>query len=1657
MPTVTTDTTINALSANETIVVGSGATATINRPIAQRAGAISPTTGGGRFLLDGRNLRQLTVASTTGLALGQICTFGNGVTGEVVEISGLRLQFRSLSGAVPSGTSITASGGYSSATTSASSIGLLVFMQTESTLNTMAAGFTFEVQGDWLTLGTGTGASGFGLTMYLAAFVPSIEVETGSGTGVYEKWLNVLSAANLATMGSAEHGRAFWQATTSATLTFGNGTNGNVIPAGARVRVPNVMMVSVNTSNQPVYTATVTSRNRWSGSSSGGSLLLEGCILSGFHALAQGLEQIRFNRTAFGTAQLGVCSNLQILHSGCATDNAATTVCSIPLAIATIQDSVFLTATSARSLDLISSTVQFLRSTCLMLNRTGSIAGVRLDACTSTISDLALIGAGATFFGGRHSLTNILYSDRTNGLTGQTASAPVDALTFQYCLAVVISSIGFLPNAAVFRNYYLAFSGCEAIAIDASSYTSSLNLQAQGLGLINFLLGETKYLSVRKAHYFNGRDSSLLPSGAALPVVNSYLANSSSSQTYGTLARSLSIIASVYLGVRGAVPVAGSFVNSLNTTWHQFFTSATQATVGVFFNVADYRGGLEVVSGSPRFDSTGRMLLDAGAQVIYTSPLQAFLGCSALENVSIDAPNTSIEYRLIKNPNITTEFSGAWQALTITNVAAEAGVSATTGFRVQFRLTCTSGTSNVISRCSVIGTTSTALQNAVDYPGRYPVVELSGFLTGSGVCLLDTANRSIFRRLPPTLNSQLIQLPYPGANANYTARARRYGMLSVDLIFRVDEFSNAISFAGRQSLNPAIVLSESAAAALTPIVVDHATQTITITTSRSLDEIFHRLQWRSSQLEDLPFPVLMESNADRTVFTCPYNVVIADGVIVSGSGKTLNLGTQSLTLGADANITASVVSGAGVRFRLYGLPTHAGASPVMRLKRISTGVITNPAITDGEAYFTLAAGEDYEVRADARGYAASRFIVINSTAASSLQITLDRVVDDDGSPVYELGDPAVASLIAFDLATFRVTIAYSAANPKIDAASALRAIEDYLATPQGLELTAHPIYANNAVTLPRDMLTSALNPLRIQSADGNSQAPELLFPVTLAGGSDVYAAYDLVRPLKFPTVLNLAQSGSAVGGGLTTTQDAALSRIDNKVASIAIASGKVEATIDISLLAKEETLNAKASQASVNALPTADQTATSIWSATVRSLTDKADFGLSAASIQAIWEYTARSLSSFGTLAADVWAFTARTITARPPNTAADTQGFEVADRAKLDAIPVDILLATDSRLENLNAPIAGISTAIDTTLADNFAALPDATQIADAVWARTTRTITARPPETASPADVQTSVTVSGGFEASDRTKLNSIPANPLLASDTRLDRLDTNISSRSSLTLSQIESSTVLAKTTQLPPAPDNTSIAAIKAKTDALPSSPASTSDVQTTVSGGFTNADRTALGAIPTTAQTITAIESSAVIAKEATVASRASQTSVNSLPSAAQIATAVWGATTRALTDKDGFSLSAAGVAAIWSATTRSLTSFGTLAADVWTQATRSLTARPPNTAAPTDVQVRVTGGFEGADRAKLNSIPADAATAINAALADDFAATNAAIADVEAAIDLQSEKINDLHKINGLQSGVSVTASATGRQTSDGAIAQNITRNTDGSKTMARQ
>jgi len=127
---------------------------------------------------------------------------------------------------------------------------------------------TMNVTGDYISLGTGDGTANQTFNAWTTDFIPVVWVETGNGTGVFEQWHNITtySSSNMINYaytdnsqmkyaGAGVIGKFFTQGQHSGTptpgskfkdqftnvLTFGDGTNGNVVPNGAIVKIPNII------------------------------------------------------------------------------------------------------------------------------------------------------------------------------------------------------------------------------------------------------------------------------------------------------------------------------------------------------------------------------------------------------------------------------------------------------------------------------------------------------------------------------------------------------------------------------------------------------------------------------------------------------------------------------------------------------------------------------------------------------------------------------------------------------------------------------------------------------------------------------------------------------------------------------------------------------------------------------------------------------------------------------------------------------------------------------------------------------------------------------------------------------------------------------------------------------------------------------------------------------------------------------------------------------------------------------------------------------------------------------------------------------------------------------------------------------------------------
>lgn len=303
----------------------------------------------------------------------------------------------------------------------------------------------------------------------------------------------------------------------------------------------------------------------------------------------------------------------------------------------------------------------------------------------------------------------------------------------------------------------------------------------------------------------------------------------------------------------------------------------------------------------------------------------------------------------------------------------------------------------------------------------------------------------------------------------------------------------------------------------------------------------------------------------------------------------------------------------------------------------------------------------------------------------------------------------------------------------------------------------------------------------------------------------------------------------------------------------------------------------------------------------------------SRATPQTVWEYGTRTLSSFGTLIADIWGYATRSLT--------DKSGFAptaASIRSEIDTNSTKLDVAVGTRLASASY------TAPDNTTIGQIKTRVDLLGTAADIWAYVTRTLTSAGSGGATAQEVweysTRSLTDKSGFAPS----ASSIRAEI----DTNSTKLDATVSSR-------------LASASYT--APDNTTVGQIKTRVDLL----ATAADVWGYITRSLTDK----AGFAPTVTQIRTEMDTNST-KLDATVSSRLptssytapDNTTVGQIKTRVDLlATAadVWGYVTRTLTGATGGGATAQ---EIWEYPTRTLTSFGSLVSSIWSNVTRTLTS-----------------------------------------------------------------------------------------------------------------
>jgi len=1380
---------------------------------------------------------------------------------------------------------------------------------------------------------------------------------------------------------------------------------GRIPPNGALIRCQNILLGNTSSGTAPVPQLPATASYWLLNTSSFGQISLERSILCGFLIdIANPTTLLMQGVSVFGYMQVSNTGTRGVINNFALTNNNAL---SPTIAFSLASTDLDLSDASALSTNNTTAQIQSAQGTtinrCNFNNTRSNSTATALNISSVqniVITNSRFIGANLKF--ANYTNVTVLYP-----FTSSNNANAVNQNNSQSCYQVTANGSNLLINYP----WYGSPFGDRLIQIDAAVFTVRLanfgtsNRNYSLLNNTNVVVAATAALStiesLRLTNFFvtNARNAYLSQPNNAT-IKNLQIKGGGSVSSGFDAAR---VKAGFVLGWRNGYfgSVYGTFTAFAGVHFFQRIADNTNLELALLFFekiASDYYSNLSytITAGAPTFASGGNGTLNmiTGDQIRYLTPFPIYK-FTALASIATSTTGTiDFQYRIAAGKAAP---SGAFKAMSSSNLAAET-VSATTGFRIEIQITCTA--TGTVSGFRLLGATSLTAQAAYSYPASTASIVVTGIVPDSTIGLFDESNNLIEAAIVPGTSYTFAPIDFDTPVA-YTYKLRRYGYY---------EYSATILLADGTTIDPAIQLvnpltslSSAAAAALTGISVDHNTQTITQTANRTLSELRDYLQYDATLLTNIgrAIPYTTINGTDLTL-TYSYS---RSSCALTGTGS-LSLPTKTATITGDTSSgQLPVTDSTGLRFRVYGLP--ASNNPVMRSKRVSNSVITNPAInSNGEAYFTIALGEDYQLRADAIGYNASGFITINSNSATSVQISLAQVLDANGAPVYGQGIAGEKALITFNPATLTISIAYSALYPTISLFSAFDKIEELLATTTAIEFTAHPIYNNGTIFFPRDILTNAANPARIQADSGNTGTPTLTFQIVDQASTTPYNLFNFSNGkfINYPTTVNVAQvqgDGSftvsdrtqltALNATLATSGVFSTAALANAptgsggggsgldAAGVRAAIGLAAANLDTQLTSINTNIDqipttdyapnitaikAKTDQLSFTTANRVDSTAVAVSDKTGFSLATTQAFNLTgnitgnlsgsvgsvtnavslpaipnnwitaagvatdaidadALATSAITEIQAGLSTYAGSDTSGVTTLLGRLTSGRATNldnlnasvaalpTLSQIEASTVLFKASsytapanssilsaIGAIPTTPLLANDGRLNNLDATIssrqasftyiapnnAGIASIQSTLAAIQGTTFNTATDSLEAIRDRgDTAWTTATGFSTFNPATQTVTLAVAPPTANQIAAAVESALADDFAGVTIDLTPVLNAIDPLPTLT--EIEASTVLFKVSNYT-APNNTAIAAIKAKTDNLPTSPASTSDVQVTVSGGFTNDDRATLGSIPTDkiGYALTGAEKTAVaIAVETQLSSE-----FNAIPNALEI-------------------------------------------------------------------------------------------------------------------------------------------------------------------------
>ena len=643
------------------------------------------------------------------------------------------------------------------------------------------------VTGDWyyaldastgLGLTTGVVGQQFQLPFYkdlAGAYLrtteyPGVEVETGPGTGIYEHWPNTGSQF-LAANHSTDSRCKFVSINPNGKLTFGLDPNsvaaGYNPVAGCKVRIPNIVTSSTNGTVGFAKNATPsgTMGTRYElATNSSGTVDIRQVTGSWYWNIQQAYSVYLRNLHTCEQFVLGEPSTpVDIDGLMVGLSNQAAPYASNSIVFQQCLNggtAKRLTGVRAQQISAAGYSIYFvnLYGGWVLDNVKGmfaqdatALAGpIFFNTCDSlTVTNLYLVGKRLIMSAcSNWTVNGVTYADNPKATTTNTTVSTQGVELMANCRAGILSNVMTWPGVANVHPLggWVYMNTCSDILVTGlGSSASPLDGGSVANARTGYLFadgGLNKNIKFQRNWVTNLRLGLASSTNTTQNVrfQNCY-------NTDATLTQGPNWYNSTVRGNRqnsGSVPTSYTHVDGMHF-WDAFTGDTTTRVALVFTEKSTTTDSAYTVdSGTPKFTSTGALVMaTAGDQITWTQSYYT-LGWSALTTFAATGTNTGTNFTITYDLDKGAGFSGTFKTLSNANLAAETGISPTTGFKVKFRILCTvSNTTNLWQSLVINGTTTLAIQNAALYPLDTIGLTLSGVKPGSDVVVYQAGTTNV--------------------------------------------------------------------------------------------------------------------------------------------------------------------------------------------------------------------------------------------------------------------------------------------------------------------------------------------------------------------------------------------------------------------------------------------------------------------------------------------------------------------------------------------------------------------------------------------------------------------------------------------------------------------------------------------------------------------------------------------------------------------------------------------------------------------------------------------------------------------------------------------------------------------------------------------------